>query len=379
MILPSQRSLFNIPTDICYLNAAYMTPLTKRQIAIGDDGLNKSASPWLYSEQDFFTDVDAVRCLAAELLNAHSNNIAIVSSASYGLAVAGKNMPVTKGQVILMIEGQFPSNVYEWARLAKEKQAELVFVETPENHDWTTAILDAVSMYGERIAFAALANVHWASGAVLDLEKIASALQENDAGLVLDLTQSVGAMPINLSKIDPDFAVCASYKWMMGPYGLGVLYVADRHHDGEPIEQNWINRAGSENFANLVNYQHVFQEGAKRFDFGERSNFILMPVYKEGLRQLLEWGVENIAHSLADMNTRLVTIAEDVGLKAISRKFRSPHMLGIDLGVDADKYAKKLKAENIYVSIRGTMLRVAPHLWISEQDLNRFETVMRYI
>ncbi|UTW56742.1 aminotransferase class V-fold PLP-dependent enzyme [Kordiimonas sp. SCSIO 12610] len=376
MFIHTQRSLFDIPNDVCYLNAAYMTPLTKKQTEIGGSGMAKSARPWNYSEQDFFTDVEGVRGLAAQILTVSSHDIAIVPSASYGTATAGLNMPVKQGQVILMVEDQFPSNVYEWTKLAEEAGAELAFVKTPDNHDWTTAIVEAIQEYGEKIAFAALANVHWASGAKLDLGIISPALKKIGAGLVLDLTQSVGAMPINLAEIDPDFAVCASYKWMMGPYGLGVLYVAPRHQHGKPIEQNWINRQGSENFANLVNYQDQYQEGARRFDFGERSNFILMPVYKEGLRQLLEWGISNISFTLGEINRRIETIALNNGLRSIDSDYRSPHMMGIELGGDAERYAAKLRAENIFVSIRGSMLRVAPHLWVNDHDMERFEKVM---
>jgi selenocysteine lyase/cysteine desulfurase len=379
MIIPCQRALFDIPENVCYLNAAYMTPLTKQQVMLGDETLQKNANPWTYSEVDFFTIVEDVRALSAEILGVNSDDMAIVPSASYGLAVAGKNMPLQKGEVILMMEGQFPSNVYEWMERARECGAELVFVDTSDNHDWSNAILEAIEQYGNRIAFAALANVHWASGAKLDLEEISKALKLYDAGLVLDITQSVGAVPIDLAKIDPDFVVCASYKWMVGPYGLGVLYAAPRHHRGKAIEQNWINRTGSEDFAGLVNYQSDFQNGARRFDFGERASFILMPIFKEGLRQLLDWGVENISETLGALNARIADCAENVGLSPINQKYRGNHMLGINLGNRADEYATKLKSENIYVSIRGGMLRVAPHLWVSDQDLERFENVIKSI
>jgi selenocysteine lyase/cysteine desulfurase len=377
MILSSQRANFDIPDNVCYLNAAYMTPLTKKQQAIGADGLRKSAQPWGYTEQDFFTVVEEVRALSAQILDTQADDITIVPSASYGMAVAGRNMKIKQGQIILMVEGQFPSNVYEWVELAHKNDADVVYLATPDNHDWTSVILNAIDQYGDRIAFAALANVHWASGALLDLEKISVALKKVGAGFVLDITQSVGAMPISLKTIDPDFVVCAGYKWMMGPYGLGVLYVAPRHQAGNPIEQNWINRSGSENFAGLVNYQDGYQKGARRFDFGERSNFILMPIYKEGLRQLLEWGIENIAETLGIMNDKIASIAHDAGLKTIKGQFRGPHMLGIDLGDRTADYSAKLKAENVFVSIRGSMLRVTPHLWISDNDIQRFENVLK--
>ena len=135
---------------------------------------------------------------------------------------------------------------------------------------------------------------------------VAARCREVGSALVIDATQSLGALPLDLAAIRPDFLACAGYKWLLGPYSLGYLYVAPRWQDGRPLEHNWIARTGSENFAGLVDYQDGYQPGARRFDVGERANFGLMPAGIAGLEQLLRWGQPAIIETLAARTADIV-------------------------------------------------------------------------
>ncbi len=377
MILKSQRDLFDIPRDTIYFNAAYMTPATKRMEEIGKTTFESLKHPWNFSPVDFFTLTEETRSVAGDLLGVSAETLAFVPSASYGIATAARNITVNKGEVILLLEGQFPSNVYEWQEMAHDRSAEILTVKEPIDHDWTTAILECLQRVGERLALAALPNVHWSNGALIDLEKIVPLVRANGAALVLDLTQSLGAMKTNLSLIDPDFAVTACYKWLFGPYSTGLLYVAPRHHEGQPLEKNWIVRAGSEDFTRLVNYQDEYQHGARRFDVGERSNFTLMPLLQEAFRQIGEWGIENIAETLNDINCQLSQICCDAGFKPIPDQFRGPHMLGVDVGLEKGEILMiRLKDAGVSASLRGSMLRIAPHLWVDDYDIEQFKKLI---
>lgn len=377
MTLKSQRDLFDIPRDTIYLNAAYMTPATKRMEEIGKETLESLKHPWNFSAEDFFTQTEKTRSMAGALLGVSAETLAFVPSASYGVATAARNITVDKGDVILMLEGQFPSNVYEWQDVARDKGAEIVMVAAPQNHDWTSAILACLHKVGERLALAALPNVHWSNGALIDLEKIAPLVRASGAALVLDLTQSLGAMETDLIAIDPDFAVTACYKWLFGPYSTGLLYVAPRHLGGQALEQNWIVRAGSEDFSRLVNYRDQYQAGARRFDVGERSNFTLMPLLQEALRQVTEWGIDNIAETLNDINRQLSQICRDAGFTPIPDQHRGPHMLGVDVGLDkGEALMTRLKDAGVSASLRGSMLRIAPHLWIDDYDIEHFKKLI---
>src|SRR5262249_279639 len=155
-------------------------------------------------------------------------------------------------------------------------------------------------------------------GGFVDREAIGAACRRVGAALCIDATQSVGALPLDIKRIDPDFVAVASYKWLLGPYSLGFLYVAPRRQVGRPVEHNWMARGNSEDFAGLVNYQDQFQAGARRFDVGERSNFALMPVAEASLRLLTDWTVPRIAASL---RLRTEAIAEqaraDFGIASV--------------------------------------------------------------
>lgn len=378
MILKSQRHLFDMPRETIYLNAAYMTPSTIRMDEIAAEGSAKMMRPWQMSAASFYDDAEATRTEIGSLLDIDPECLAFIPAASYGAAVAAKNLSVGAGQYILLLEGQFPSNVYPWMTLAEETGAELLFVKAPADDDWTAEITSEIEAHGERIAMAALPHVHWANGCLIDLERISAALKKNDSALVLDVTQSLGAVPLDVAAVDPDFMFTAGYKWMFGPYSTGFMYVAPRHLKGRPIEQNWISREGSEDFARLVDYTDQYQPGARRFDVGERSNFILMPLVREGIRQLAEWGIENIGQSCEAMTDQLAGIFAEQGFDCIAKDKRSPHILCIKVGLEAgERMMPSLKEAGVVMSLRGDMLRISPHLWVDAEDMMRLETLLK--
>ncbi|MGP6159820.1 MAG: hypothetical protein ACLPYS_20375 [Vulcanimicrobiaceae bacterium] len=170
----------------------------------------------------------------------------------------------------------------------------------------------------------------------------------------------------------PDFIVGVGYKWLLGPFGLGYLYVAPEHRDGEPLEENWILRLGAEDFARLVDYQDSYQPGARRFDMGERSAFELTPAAIVCLEQLLEWGVSSIAVTLGAITARIETEVRALGIEPLAATDRGPHMLGIDLPADLREVAPAiLRQHGVYVGMRGDSLRVSPHLYTTGSDIDR--------
>jgi selenocysteine lyase/cysteine desulfurase len=195
---------------------------------------------------------------------------------------------------------------------------------------------------------------------------------------VLDLTQSLGAAPLDFAAVRPDFAVAACYKWMMGPYGIGMLYVDPRHHDGQPIEHNWINRAGSEDFARLVDYREDFQPGARRFDMGEKSNPPLLMGATAACEFLLEFGVEAIAETLGAKTQALADAASELGLSAAPIGTRAAHFLALEFpeGVP-EGLTDRLAEAQVHVSLRGASLRVTPHLYNSDADAEALIATLR--
>lgn len=369
MKLPSQRHLFDVPESVCYLNCAYMSPQLRSVREAGERAVARKSRPWEISSHDFFEDSETARLLFAQLVGGDADGVAIIPSVSYGIAIAASNVKVRAGERILVLAEQFPSNVYQWMELAGERSAELVTVPRPPDHDWTAALLERM---GESTAVVAVPNCHWTDGSLLDLERIGVRAREVGAALVVDATQSVGAHPLDVALVRPDFLVTAAYKWLLGPYSLGFLYAGDEWRAGRPLEHGWIARAGSEKFGGLVEYQSNFQPGARRYDVGERSNFALLPMVIAAMRQILDWKVKNVSETIEKLTSLVETGAVAHGYAATPSNRRASHMIGLQLGEAVpDDFAARLAAKNVFVSVRGDKLRISPHVYNSEQDVEQ--------
>ena len=372
MIL-SQRHLFDIPDDVAYLNCAYMSPLLKSALEAGTSGLARKARPWEITPDQFFSGAEEFRTVASRFLECSPDCIAIVPSASYGIATAAKNLPLKKGQSILVLAEQFPSHYYAWQRLAEERGGKVKTVAWPDNYDWTAAVLNALT---PDVAIAALPHVQWTSGGRLDLVRVGEACRKIGAALVLDLTQSLGALPFSVGGVQegvqPDFAVAASYKWMLAPYSIGLLYVAPKWHEGRPLEENWIQRANARDFSSLTLYDENYDARARRFDMGERANFALLPAAVRAMKQLLEWKVAEISETIGAFNRRLAAAAAGLGFSSPPENLRAPHYLCLRRGAPIPRnVAENLAREKVFVSVRGSSIRVAPHVYNSAHDADR--------
>jgi selenocysteine lyase/cysteine desulfurase len=369
MNLGDERGLFEIPENVAYLNCAYMSPQLRSVREVGERAVARKSRPWKLTASDFFEDSEKSRALFARLVGGDPDGVALIPSVSYGIAVAAANVTVQERQRILILEDQFPSNVYSWRELAKHSGAKLVTVSRPPDNDWTSAVLDDLD---EDTAVVAVPNCHWTDGSLLDLARIGERAKEAGAALVVDAIQSLGAHPLDVREVRPDFLVASAYKWLLGPYGIGFLYADEGWREGTPIEHNWINRRGSDDFSRLVGYQDAFQPGARRYDVGERSNFALLPMANEALRQILHWGVENVSATIGVLTALVERKAKDRGVEAIPAKMRARHMIGLKLGSGfPEDLAAQLAAQNVFVSVRSESVRVSPHLYNTEEDINR--------
>ncbi len=369
-MLPSQRHLFDIPNDVVYLNTAYMSPLLNSVVEAIDGGTRAKARPWNIKSENFYDNIDIARELFSRLINTSFNNVAIVPSASYGIQVAANNIRIEQGMKILLLKDQFPSNVYPWQRVSEKTGGEILQVQQSTGLSLTESVLNNLD---EKVAVTALPNVLWTNGTSIDLMQIRKRCDEVGSRLVLDLTQSAGAMSIDFDKVRPDFAVVANYKWMLGPYTTGFLFVSPYYFEGVPLEEGWITRKDSKDFSNLINYTGEYEFGAIRFDMGERSNFALIPGVIAALKQIKIWGINNIEEKLKIQNNFIGSQLKNLGIQLIDEKQRAPHFLGAILptGTRHDLISK-LAEKNIYVSERGGTLRITPHLWNSKKDFEKF-------
>ena len=372
--LGSQREAFSVPSDIAYFNTASLAPQLNSVRTAGEAALERRGRPWSISPEDWFTDVERLRILYGRVIGADADGVALVPATSYGFAVAARNLPLSQGQRVLVLAEEYPSGIYTWRAATRAVGAEIVTVDRRPGQSWAEAIL---SVLDERVAVVSVPNVHWTDGALVDLAAVSTRCREIRARLVIDGSQSIGAMPLDVATLRPDFVVCVGYKWLLGPFGVGYLYVAPEHREGEPLEQNWIVRDGSEDFARLVDYRDDYQPGARRFDVGQRTKFELLPMAIAALEQLHTWQIPRVAATLSNLTTAIASTATELGLDPKASDQRGPHMLGVRLPASVrSTILPALAAVNCFAAVRGESLRIAPHLHITDADSERLRDAL---
>ena len=361
-----------------------MAPVSDAVADSAEQALSRLRAPSVLQPSDFFEPSDAVRCLFAQLIDVDDpNRIAIIPSVSYAMAALARNTSVRPGENIVIVHEQFPSNVYTWKRVCDETGAELRVVPPPSTSDsrglaWNAALLSAIDT---STALVAIPELHWADGTRFDLERVGVRARECEARFILDGTQSVGATPFSVTYSQPDAVVCAGYKWLMGPYSIGVAYFGAAYDHGVPLEENWITRRGSEDFSGLVRYSEDYLPGAIRYDVGERSNFILLPMLEAGLTQVSGWGPEAIQDYCRQLCTEAVEELRGLGCWIEDDDRRAAHLFGVRLpaGFDLGATQMALSERGVSVSMRGNAIRVSPHVYNDAGDLAALVAAVRAV
>lgn len=367
--LGPQRAAYDVPDEVAYFNTANLSPHLHAVRAAGDAALDRRGRPWTIAPEDWFRDVECLRALLGNLVGADGEGVAVIPATSYGFAVAARNLPLQAGQRVLVLAEEYPSGIYAWRAACRRAGAETLTVARAGDETWTEAILAALD---ETVAIVSVPNVHWTDGALVDLEAVAARTHELGARLVIDGSQSIGAMPLDVSVLRPDFVVTVGYKWLLGPFGVSYLYVAEEHRGGQPIEENWILRAGSEDFARLVDYRDEYAPGARRFDVGQRTQFELVPMAIAALEQLTEWQVPRVAATLAQLTNGMAARADALGLGPLPSDRRGPHILGVGLPADVrERVLPALTESGCYAAVRSGSLRISPHLHVTDDDVDR--------
>lgn len=378
-MLACQRALFDMPREVCWLNAAAYSPLPLASKQAGELGVARKVRPWEMRGDDAQRQFDRARAAAARLIGADPSDVALVSSVSYGVATAGKVLPLPSGSRVLVLQDDHTSPVLEWRERAKLAGAELEVVSRPPSGDWTEAVLAAIRRPGAApLALASMSSVHWSDGGVVDMDRIAPALRSAGARLVVDATHSAGVMPIDVRRMDPDFLVFPTYKWVLGPYGRAFLYVAKRWQDGTPLEQTSAGRRSVNSEAAPYVRDPTYVADARRFDMGERDHFITLEMAAIGMEMMAAWGNEAIRERLLMLTRALADGLQSNGARLLPESARAPHVLSVEYpdGMP-DGLVARLAAENVFASPRLGRLRISPHVYNDEADLARFLAAYR--
>ncbi|MDW8219011.1 MAG: aminotransferase class V-fold PLP-dependent enzyme [Bacteroidota bacterium] len=356
-----------------------MSPLLKRVEEAGYHGISKKRLPHCIKQEDFFGLPATARALFAKLIHASSaDTVTLLPSVSYGMAIVAKNLPVHKGQNIVAVAEEFPSNIYAWRHHCAQGM-ELRLITPPSIQDcyssahtraelWNTRILNAIDT---STALVVVCPLHWADGTLFDLVRIGSAARSAGALFVVDGTQALGAMPFDVQQVQPDALIAASYKCMMGAYSIGCAYWGERLAHATPLEETWVGRLGSEDFRNLTAYEEEYQPGMNRLNMGEQSNFVLIPMLIAALEQVLEWTPTSVQEYCSVLTEPLVDFCTEYKLWIEHHSWRAHHLFGIRLPehIDIATVQSSLARHNVYISLRGDSLRISPHVYNTPEDI----------
>ncbi len=373
-MLASQRALFEMPRHICYLNSASYSPLPLRTQEAGRAAVGRKGTPWTLDAAFASEQHERARAAAARLINADPADIALIPSVSYGVATAAKVLTIERGTRIIVLEDDHSSPVLEWQTRAAAQGFAIETIRRPDDGDWTSAVLAAIERSGAApVSLASISSVHWSDGGLIDIEKVGAALRQRGAAFLIDATHSAGVLAMDVRRLDPDFVIFPTYKWLLGPYGRAFLYVARRHQDGIPLEQTSFGRRNvrADNEVYFADVGYV--SDARRFDMGERDHFISMEMASIGMEMMADWGAAAVAQRLAMLTDRIAEGVRDIGVDIPERRVRVPHVLSLGFkSAMPTGLVEELASEGVHVAARLGRMRISPHVFNDEADADRF-------
>jgi len=374
-MLASQRALFDIPRDVAYFNAAGWSPIPKAVAEAGVRGAFRKTQPWSLPLDLADQMNERARAAAARVINADPGDVALIPSVGYGVSTAAKVLRVGKDTRILVLEDDHTAPVLEWMSRADEQGFVVETIRRPTDGDWTSAVLEAVERSGAApIAAVSISSVHWSDGGAVDIARVAPIVRAKGGALLVDATHGAGITDLDVTRLDPDFLVFPTYKWLLGPYGRAFLYVAKRHQEGIPLEQPSLGRRGVKAEQPVYFADTRYVEGARRFDMAERDHFVSMEMAAVGIETVTAFGRAAVEERLAYLTKTIGEKATALGNKVVlaNPRHRAPHLicLAFPSGMP-DGLAQRLAAENVYAAPRIGRLRVSPHVYNDEEDIER--------
>ncbi|MBL4650312.1 MAG: aminotransferase class V-fold PLP-dependent enzyme [Aureispira sp.] len=225
----------------------------------------------------------------------------------------------------------------------------------------------------ENTSLVLISAIHWMTGLKYDLAAIGTKCAAVGAYFIVDGSQAVGALPIDVEALKIDALISAGYKWLFGSYSLGIAYIGDKFNQGTPIEESWMNRTNARDLSTLTQYEPNYQPHAGRYNVGETSNFILMPILKTGLEQINTWQVSNIQTYTKGLIQPLLTYLKSIGSVLETEAYFSNHLFALSLPeqISLDQLRANLDNNKVIISSRGKYLRVSVNVFNDSTDIEQ--------
>jgi selenocysteine lyase/cysteine desulfurase len=361
------RSQFPVTGSLVYMNHAAVSPLSRRvrdaMVGLLDEVHQRGAENW----QQWVRAYDSARHSLARLLNAESSEIALTKNTSEGVSTFANGLEWRPGDEIVSIEGEFPSNYYAWKAL--EKRGVVLRLVQPEQG--RVSYESIVSALSSRTRVVAVSFVDYLSGFRLNLEKLGQACAAHGCLLFVDAIQGLGAFPLDVKAAQIAGLAADGHKWLLGPEGAGVLYVNRQVMERvTPTEVGWW---GVRHWADFTKRELSWRDDARRYECGT-LNTVGFYGLGAAVDFLLEVGIPNIAERVLDLTDRLRRGLLERGHSVfgpLTREEASGIVSFVPRQGSAERLLDTFLANRVQVASRCGMIRVSPHFYNTEAEIDR--------
>ena len=359
--------------DATYLNLAAQSPMPKVAHRAVQTAIEWKKFPHRIADSAYFEVPNRIRASIAKLIGASSEEIALTTGASSGMSAVAYGLTWKPGDEVLTARGEFPLQYTTWKPMEAREGIVMKVVAPRERFITADDFLAAMT---PRTRLVSVSLVRFDNAVLLDAARIAAACHAQGALLLLDVSQACGGMPLDVNVLGADFMVCAGYKWLLSPYGTGFFWARNEHTDKmRPGPFYWAAAEGAENFHSLAFENPKPVRGARRWDMAETSNYFNFAATDASLQFVLQFGPETVeAHNRKLIDFLFERLPKDrcVAASPLDSAHRGPY--GCFAARTPEKTAElyqKLVKEKIFTSLREGNIRVSPHLYNSERDIDR--------
>ena len=368
------RRLFPATRRYAYLNSAAIAPLPQVAAEAVYSQLKDVSENGSANYTDWIATKNRARELVGEMLNVKPEQIAFMRNTSDGFASVANGLQWRKGDNIVTFTKEFPANFYAWRRIRDNFGVELRLC--PER-DGRIDLDEFIGLIDSDTKLVSISAVQFASGFRADLERIGAAARKADALFAVDIIQGFGAMPFDLPAQLVDIAAGASHKWLCSPEGCGILYLSERARERvEPTLVGWISVLEPWNFDD---YEQPFKQNALAWETGT-GGISLFYGLEQSLKLLRETGAENIENYLENLSDYLCELLAGTNYEIISSREKNEKSQIVCIkqrnGLTPVEIAKRLENEKIIVSPRGDRIRIAPHFFNNQEDIERLIEIL---